>query len=891
MSEAFLVDGSSIFFRAFHAIRELRRSDGLATNALYGYISTLRSIMKEYNPTDMAVAFDLPEPTFRHKRYESYKGNRAAPPEELVDQIPLIKSVTEKMGIPQIEKAGYEADDLLGAMARRLAAAGGSVMLVSGDKDLFQLVSPSIRMLRLNPAGKNKIYGEAEVEERYGVPPSRIVDVFALMGDSSDNIPGVPGIGEKTAVALIQQYGSIESIYEHLDEIKGKKRQENLRENRDMAFLSRELILLATDLDLEWPDEFTRLRSVNVEELRRFFEEMEFRTFAADLPRGDSPEAGPSSSLEIHYQTVASIEDLRGLIENVKKKGACAVDTETTSLDALGARLVGVSISIEDGQGWYIPLGHHQGDNLPREQALALLREILESESIAKTGHNLKYDLHVLANEGVYLRGELDDTLIASYLSQPQRESRKLDDLAFKELGMEMTPISDLIGTGRNQKSMADVAIEQASPYACEDTDAAWRLKNLLIPKVNDLKMKFLYRQVEMPLLEVLAAMERKGIRVDPSALDRQSRELSGEMEALEQEIFQSVGREFNLNSPSQLAEILYDDLKILRGRKRSTRAGILENLAKEGAPIARQILDYRHRKKIQSTYLDALPKLIRPETGRVHTTYNQAVVNTGRISSTDPNLQNIPIRTDLGRRVRSAFISSEGFVLASLDYSQIELRILAHVSRDPGLRRAFSAGEDIHARTAAEVFGAALESVTPEMRRKAKEINFGLNYGMSPFGLAQRLGIENEEAASYIQTYFARYPLVQTYMDETTIFARDNLYVTTVLNRRIPAPGIRDSNRMRRENAQRAAINAPIQGSAADLMKKAMVDVSDELKKDADKASILLTVHDELVLEIREDAVDEICARCRRRMEDALEFSIPIPVEIAVGPSWADLK
>ncbi|MGC9327269.1 MAG: DNA polymerase I, partial [Candidatus Hinthialibacter sp.] len=831
MNEVFLVDGSSIFFRAFHAIRDLRRSDGMATNALYGYVSTLRSLMKEYDPTDMAVAFDLPEPTFRHKQYEPYKGNRVAPPEELAAQIPLIKAVTEKLGVPQIEKAGYEADDLLGTMALRLAEKGRKVMLVSGDKDLFQLVGPSIRLLRLNPAGKSKVYGEAEVEERYGVPPSRIVDMFALMGDSSDNIPGVPGIGEKTAAALIQKYGSLESVYDHLEEIQGKKRQEKLRENRAMAFLSRELIQLATDIDMGWSEEFTRLNAVNVPELRRFYEEMEFRTFASDLPREEGPGLAPGAALEMQYQTVESIEDLRDVIERVKKKGACAVDTETTSLDALGASLVGVSISMEDGQAWYLPFGHHQGSNLPREEGLAQLREILESEAIAKTGHHLKYDLHIFANEGVRLRGELDDTLIASYLVQPLRESRKLDDLALKELGMEMTPIRDLIGSGRDQKSMADVAIEQASPYACEDADAAWRLKNILIPQINDLKMKFLYRQVEMPLLEVLASMERKGIQVDPEALDKQSRELSEEMKALEQEIFQSVGREFNLNSPSQLAEILYDDLKILRGRKRTTRADILENLAKEGAPIARQILEYRHRKKIQSTYLDALPKLIRPETGRVHTTYNQAVVNTGRISSTDPNLQNIPIRTDLGRRVRRAFIASEGCVLASLDYSQIELRILAHISRDPGLRRAFTAGEDVHARTAAEVFGVALESVTPEMRRKAKEINFGLNYGMSPYGLAQRLGIENEEAASYIQTYFARYPLVQTYMDETMVFARDYLYVLTVLNRRIPTPGVRDGNRMRRENAQRAAINAPIQGSAADLMKKAMVDVSDELK------------------------------------------------------------
>lgn len=888
MNEVFLIDGSSIFFRAYHAIRDLRRSDGMPTNALYGYIATLRSILKEYHPTDMVVAFDLPKPTFRHEKFESYKANRVAPPDDLVVQIPFIKTATEKMGISQIEAPGYEADDIIGTLALQLVENGQEVMIVSSDKDLLQLIQPSIRMLRLAPMGKNKIYGEEEVKERYGVSPRQIVDILALMGDVSDNVPGVPGIGEKTAVSLIQEYGSLESLYENLSNIKGKKRLETLRENKDKAFLSKELVTLAVDVAIDLSNGFTELKKADPGALRAFYDEMEFRNFAAEIPRENTSK---QTTVEfVYYETVASLDHLREIVRLIQEKGCCAVDTETTSLDVLDARLVGISLSIEDHHGWYIPIGHRAGTNLPREESLDLIKEILESERIQKTGHNLKYDFHIFANEGVALRGIADDTLIASYLTQPTRESRKLDDLVQKELGMAMTPISDLIGTGRDQKCMADVEVERVSSYACEDVDAAWRLWNILIPRVQELDMESLYRQVEMPLLPVLAAMERKGIRVDAEILAWQSHELDAELENLERDIYQSVGREFNLNSPSQLAQILYDDLQILSGRKRSTRADILEKLAEDGVPIARQILDYRHRQKIKSTYLDALQKLIRPQTGRVHTTFNQAVVNTGRISSADPNLQNIPIRSNLGRRVRRAFTASPGNVLISLDYSQIELRILAHVSNDPGLLKAFSVGEDIHSRTAAEVFGVSLTEVTPDMRRKAKEINFGLNYGMSPYGLAKRLAIRDEEATVYIQTYFARYPFVQTYMDETASYARENLCVKTILNRRIPTPGIRDANRTLQENARRAAINARIQGSAADLMKKAMVDVFQEFQNETEKASILLTVHDELVLEAQEDCAVEVCARCRKRMEETIALTVPIPVETAIGANWADL-
>ena len=549
-----------------------------------------------------------------------------------------------------------------------------------------------------------------------------------------------------------------------------------------------------------------------------------------------------------------------------------------------------MSLSIEDKQGWYIPLGHEEGNNLPKEQAFPILQTILESNEIKKVGHNLKYDYHILKNEGITLCGILEDTLIISYLLDPGLQSHKLDDLAFSLLRMKMTPITDLIGRGKEQQCMKDIPIDIVSPYACEDTDAAWRLFHLIEPQLKQNAAWIPYiRNIERPLMPVLAAIERRGILVDPDILERQSIEITQEMQILESAIFDSVGKKFNLNSPSQIAEILYDDLQILSGRKRSTRADILTNLANEGVQIAQQLLDYRHRQKIKSTYLDSLRKLIRPETGRVHTTFHQTVTNTGRISSSDPNLQNIPTRTDLGRRVRRAFVASPGHVLLSLDYSQIELRILAHVSRDPGLLKAFTAGEDIHNRTAADIFAVPLEEVTKDMRRKAKEINFGLNYGMSPYGLAKRLGIDDKEAATYIEKYFIRYPNVQLYMDDTVAFAKDNLNVVTITGRRIPTPGIRDANRMYQENAKRAAINAPIQGSAADMLKVAMINVDQAL--DPNEAAILLTVHDELLIEVKSEKISKISQLCRDIMEQALPISIPTPVEISYGNDWADLK
>ncbi len=882
MDKIFLVDGSSVFFRSFHAIRDLRRSDGMMTNAIYGYFLTIRSLLNDYQPKEMLVAFDRPERTFRKELYEAYKANRVEPPEELVAQIPFIKQGTDLLGIPQFEEPGFEADDIIGTLAYYLSQQGKEVVMVSSDKDLLQLVNHSIVALRLTPKG-NVFFKAADVEERFGVKPEQFIDFLALMGDSSDNIPGVPGIGEKTARDLIQQFGSLEALYDQLDLVKGKKRKENLAAKKEQAFLSKKLVTIKLDMPIDFDSLPLEIKSPNKDDLYAFYSDMEFRSFAEVL--GSHKEDGRPCD----YQSIKTIDDLKTMLKAIEKKGGCAVDTETTSLDQISAKLVGLSFSIDERQGWYVPLGHREAGNLDRDEAFPLLNKVLSSETIKKVGHHIKYDRHILQNEGYCLKGIEDDTLIASYLVQPERQTHKLDDLAFSQLNMKLTPISDLIGSGKAQKCMADIAIETVSSYACEDTDATWRLKNKLIPLIDKYQLTRLYREVEIPLIDVLVDMERRGVKVDPEILMEQSQALGEEMNQLADEIYTSVGREFNLNSPLQLAKILYDDLQLLSGRKRSTRADILEKLANDGVVIAKQILDYRHRQKIKSTYLDALQSLIRPQTGRVHTTYNQTVATTGRLSSSDPNLQNIPIRTELGRRVRQAFIAEKGFLLLSLDYSQIELRVLAHISNDPGLLAAFKANEDIHRRTAAEIFNAAMDEVTPDMRRKAKEINFGLNYGMSPYGLARRLAISDKEASRYIETYFTRYPLVQAYMDETVALAQEHLFVKTLLGRRIPTVGIRDQNRTRQENARRAAINAPIQGSSADLLKTAMVNIHRKL--DREKASVLLTVHDELILEVKEDHVDEVTTQCKSLMENALELSVPTPVEVAVGSSWADLK
>ena len=893
MKTAYLIDGSSYFFRAFHAVGNLARSsDGMPTGAIFGFVKSLRQIEQTYQPDTIVVAFDCREPTFRHEIDKSYKANREAPPEDLLVQQPYVKEILAAWGILTMEQPGYEADDILGTLADRFAAEGWEVVIASGDKDFFQLVDDHVRVLRQH-MDRVKIYREKEVRERYQVAPDKLVDVFALMGDNVDNVPGVPGIGEKTAMDLIMRFGSLGGLYSNVDQVKGPKRRDALRMNRDQAYRSRELVTIRRDVPLEVTDVVLSAPRPDPKRLLNLYRDLEFRSLAREM-EADMAVSGiqeePEGTRHADYEIIRSVDRLQAVVQEIKRASVFSLDTETTSLNTRQAELVGLSISVRSGQGWYIPIGHREGHCIDLDLVRAYLGPVFSDPERKKCGHHLKYDALVLSRHGMPVAGIAHDSLIASYLVEPERSSRKLDILAADHLGMRMTPIEDLIGSGKHQRSMADVSVKRVGPYACEDSDAALRLYEFFDSKLDTFGLRRLYQEVEMPLVSVLGAMEARGVRVDPGILEEQSQALKEELKGLEADIHRLAGHEFNVNSPAQLAKVLYDEMKLVSGRKKSTRASILERLATDGCEIARKVIDYRQRAKLQSTYLDALKELIYPSTGRVHTNYNQAVTNTGRLSSSDPNLQNIPIRTPLGRRVRRAFVAEPGHLLLSGDYSQIELRILAHLSQDPGLLEALGSGEDIHRRTAAEVFNVPLDRVTEDMRRKAKAINFGLNYGMSSYGLSQRLGIPVEEAEDYIRLYFARYPLVRQYMDRVAREGREKRFVTTLLGRRVPTWGIDDSNRTRAENARRAAINAPIQGSAADLLKKAMVDCHRRLA--GEPADMILTVHDELIFEVDARRVEEIAEVVRETMEGALDEDLPVPtpVKISWGENWAEL-
>jgi DNA polymerase-1 len=864
----------------------------MPTGGIFGFVNSLRQIERTYRPDIMIVAFDCGEPTFRHEMDESYKQNREAPPEDLLIQLPYVKKILEAWGIPAMEQPGYEADDILGTLADRFVAQGWEVVIASSDKDLLQMVNDHVRVLRQH-LDHTKIYGEEEVLARYRVGPDKLVDVLALMGDSSDNVAGVPGIGEKTAVDLIARFGSLEGLYSNVDQVKGPKRRESLLMHKEQAFRSRELVTLRRDVPLDMTGDSFSAPRPDCERLLSLYRDLEFRHLARELEAAMAAagvQEGEKETEKADYQIIRSVDHLKAIAKEIERAPLFAVDVETTSLNIRHADLVGLSVSVCPGHAWYIPTGHREGDCIDLDQVIAYLGPLLSDPDRKKCGQNLKFDVQVLARHGIKVAGIAHDSLIGSYLAEPERSGRKLGILAADHLGMRMTPIEDLIGSGKHQRSMADVPVERVGPYCCEDSDAALRLCKFFDSKLDGLGLRRLYQEIEIPLVSVLARMETRGVRVDPGILEEQSHALGKEIRELEAEIYRLAGHEFNVNSPAQLAAVLYDEMKLAPSRRKSTRADILERLAADGCQIAQTIMEYRQRAKLQSTYLDALKDLIDPATGRVHTNYNQAVTNTGRLSSSDPNLQNIPIRTPLGRRVRRAFVAEPGNLLLSADYSQIELRILAHLSQDPGLLNAFRSGEDIHQRTAAEVFNVPLDQVSEEMRRKAKAINFGLNYGMSPYGLSQRLGIRVEQAEEYIQQYFTRYPLVRQYMDRVAQEGRERRWVTTLLGRRIPTHGIDDSNRARAENARRAAINAPIQGSAADLLKKAMVDCHRRLA--GEPADMILTVHDELIFEVDARRVEEIAEATRQTMEGALaeDLSVPTPVEISWGENWAEL-
>lgn len=884
---AYLVDGSAFVFRAFYAIRqELTTSDGTPTNAVFGFKNMLQKLMRQEQPDYLAVVFDERGPTFRHKADPTYKAKRKRMPDELAVQLPLIHRLVEAHNIPKLSLQGYEADDIIGTLSHRLEAEGLDVVLVSGDKDFCQLVTQHITIF--DPMKDQRI-GEAEVEERFGVEPARVIDVLGLMGDSSDNVPGVPGIGEKTAKKLLETYGTIEELLARVDEVKQKKWRENLIEHAASARHSRQMVTIDTNVPIDTGLDALKFEPPDIEALRALYEELEFKSELQALG------AEPEPEIEKHYRTILSLEELDREIADLRQAAGFAIDTETTSQDPMVAELVGISLAYKPHEAVYIPVAHrYEGvpSQLERGEVLERLRLLLEDPSHPKYGQNIKYDLIVLERHGVSMQGLAFDTMVAGYLLNPSRRANNLDALAKEYLRYTPMSYEDVAGKGAKQITFDQVDIERASAYSSEDADVAALLVECQKPKLADHQLDRLFEEVEMPLIDVLADLEMRGITVDADYLQDMSERLQIQMDALMEDIHSLAGEEFNINSSQQLQKILFEKLKLPPGKKTktgySTDVSVLEQLAFEHE-LPEHILDYRHLAKMKSTYIDALPQLIHAETGRIHTSLNQTITETGRLSSSNPNLQNIPIRSDLGRQIRRAFVAAPGHRLISADYSQIELRLLAHFTRDPVLTNAFRQGQDIHTRTAMDVFTVDESAVDGDMRRMAKTVNFGIIYGLSPFGLASRLHITNEQARNYIDNYFARYPLVKAYLDGIIEEARDQGYVTTLMQRRRYLPEMNNRNRMVREAAVRSAINMPFQGSAADLIKLAMVQLHQQIKTENLPCNMLLQIHDELLFEIPEAVVDEMIPRIKEVMEQVWDLEVPLTVDVGQGDNWAE--
>ena len=885
-----LVDGSSYLYRAFHAMPEFRSSKGEPTGAVYGVTNMLRKLLAQEDPVYMAVVFDAKGKTFRDDIYPDYKAHRPPMPDELAKQIDAIHDIVRALGIPLLQIDGVEADDVIGTLARAAAAAGMDTLVSTGDKDMAQLVDGGVRLV---DTMKDVVYDRAAVIEKFGVPPERIVDYLALVGDSSDNIPGVPGVGPKTAAKLLMQYGSLDELVAHAAEVSGKV-GESLRAALDQLPLARRLATIRCDVPLAQRPEALRRAAPDEARLRELFARFEFKTWLAELG-GVAHAPGSVACARDGYQAITDIATLDAWLARLADAALVAFDTETTGLDAMRAELVGVSFTDKAGEGAYVPLAHDYPGvpaQLPRDAVLERLRPLLEDAARPKVGQNLKYDLNVLANYGVTLRGLRFDTMLESYVLDSTASRHDMDSLALKYLGYKTLKYEDVAGKGKNQINFREVPIEQATAYAAEDADVTLRLHEALWPRLaENPALVRLFEDIEMPLVPILARMERHGVRVNVEMLREQSRELERRILDIEREAHTLAGQAFNIGSPKQIQEVLYEKLKLPVLRKTPTgQASTAEDVLVELAldyPLPRLILEHRSLSKLKSTYTDKLPEMINPRTGRVHTSYHQAVAATGRLSSADPNLQNIPVRTAEGRRIRQAFVADAGDKILSADYSQIELRIMAHLSGDAGLQRAFASNQDIHRATAAEVFGVAPELVSDEMRRNAKAINFGLIYGMSAFGLARQLKIERAAAQAYVDLYFARYPGVKEFMERTRALAHQQGYVETLFGRRLYLTEINSSNQARRQGAERAAINAPMQGTAADLIKRAMIAVDHWLGESGVDARMIMQVHDELVFEVAESSVDLAGEAIRRCMVNVATLDVPLVVDVGVGDNW----
>ncbi len=916
-----LIDGSSYLYRAFHAYPGTMSNGEIPTNAVYGVVNMLRSMMRQFVSERIAVVFDAKGKTFRDEMYSEYKANRPPMPDDLRCQIEPLHNVIRAMGLPLICVPGVEADDVIGTLAYQASQQGMPVLISTGDKDMAQLVDDNITLINTMT---NVVMDREGVVEKFGIPPELIIDYLALMGDKVDNIPGVPGVGDKTATALLQGIGGLTKLYENLDDIaalgfRGSKTMaKKLVDNKDNAMLSYELATIKLDVELEETPESLLKAEPNKDELIKLYGQLTFKSWLNELLEGGSgtveavelagsAQASSSSShaeMETsavtidrsQYETILDEASFNAWLEKLKAAELFAFDTETDSLDYMVANLVGLSFAIDEGIAAYVPVAHDYLDapeQLDRDWVLEQLKPILEDDAQAKVGQNLKYDASVLARYGIEMKGIKYDTMLASYVYNSVGGKHDMDSLALRFLQHSCISFEQIAGKGKNQLTFNQIELEQASPYAAEDADVTLRLHNRLFANIEqDEKLKSVYEEIEMPLVPVLSRIERTGVLIDDMKLSAQSVEIAARLEELEQKAYEIAEQEFNMNSPKQLQAILFEKMGLPVVKKTpsgtpSTNEEVLQELALD-YPLPKLILEYRGLAKLKSTYTDKLPKMINPSTGRVHTSYHQAVTATGRLSSTDPNLQNIPIRNEEGRRIRQAFVAPAGYKILAVDYSQIELRIMAHLSGDQALLDAFRDGKDIHAATAAEIMGVSIDQVSSEQRRRAKAVNFGLIYGMSAFGLAKQLGIPRGEAQAYMDKYFERYPGVMQYMEDTRSAAADKGYVETIFGRRLHLPEIKSRNGMRRKAAERAAINAPMQGTAADIIKKAMLLVDQWIQEEGNgRVKLLMQVHDELVFEVEESSLSEIESKVQKLMESAAELKVPLVAEAGHGDNW----
>ncbi|MBC8183678.1 DNA polymerase I [candidate division KSB1 bacterium] len=897
----YLIDSMAMAYRSYFALQRapLITSKGENVSAVFGFLKSVLRILDEQKPDYFAAVFDTPHRTFRHEMYPEYKATREKMPEEMSDQLPRIKEMLEILNIPIVEVPGFEADDVMGALAKLAEPEKIETYLVTGDKDFMQLVSPLTRIYNPKRINENpEVMDELGVLNKVGLPPEKIIDYLGLMGDSSDNVPGVPGIGPKGAYTLLSQFKNMDEIYKNLDKVKSESTKNKLAQNKELAFLSRKLVTIDTEVKV--PVEIINLTTNQPDKPRAFalMKELEFNSLLNRF-------AESKETQQVEYVTIKDMPQLQKLAANLNNCKQFTLDLETTDVDPMRAEIVGLSFSWKEGEAFYVPVDSAAGavaddlfskkefTGLPAQKVLDILNPTLIDQNIKKCGQNIKYDLMILSRVGIEVQGVDFDTMVASYLINPSLRQHNLDALALQYFNYQKVPTSDLIGKGKNQISMADVPVEKVSFYACEDADYTQRLRTELEKGLADRDLRKLFDDVELPLLPVLMKIEKNGVSLDVPFLHKMSKQLDLGLSKNQEKIFKLAGQEFNINSPKQLSEIMFTklDLPVIKKTKTgpSTDVSVLETLAKDHE-LPQEILEFRQLSKLKSTYVDALPRLINPKTGRVHTSYNQTVAATGRLSSSNPNLQNIPIRTEIGRQIRKAFVPIDSnHILIDADYSQIELRIMAHLSKDKALIKAFEQGADIHRSTAARVFKVEPEDVTDDMRRRAKEVNFGIMYGMGAFGLSNRLDIPQDEAEMFIYNYFSYYPGIQEFMEESKQMARDKGYVTTLLNRRRYLPDINSDNRRMREFAERNAINTPIQGTAADLIKVAMINISQKLKEKKLKTKMIMQVHDELVFETPNVELDDAMELIRYEMENAIELDVAIKVDIDTGMNWLE--